>query len=690
MTKLNVKLLVLFSCITLVVLGCKTAPNELNKSLIDHPETTSQEPLKIKSDYLSGDLTRRCDVAIKDFDQAINLYIKNPPSNTGQRLKIYDELTTQFSNQISPLRFMKNVSTQEALRKEAQECEIKSDQIFVDLMTRKDLYQVLKNDEPTTQDLIRLKVQTLKEFKKNGLDLDDAQLAEVRNLKKQLTEVESQFSTNLGNDTTSITLTKDELAGVPDSILERFEKTADHQYLIKLKSSNYVALLENVKSSDVRKKVAILYGSRQAESNTKLLIQAIELRKKIAQIIGYSQWGDLKIQGQMAQNSKNVIDFLNPLKSKLAQATKKDIDVLKNEKRHLFPKEPELHPWDIAYISRVLKETKYAIDDEKLREYFPADYVVAKMFDIYSTLLGVEFQKNKTPQVWDPSVQEFLIIDQTTKKVLARFYTDFIPRDGKYGHAAAFTLQSKFATAQTEVLPVSAIVANFTKPAEGQPALLSHDEVETLFHEFGHIMHQTLTQVKLGSLSGTAVTQDFVEAPSQMLENWVWDKKILKQISKHYQTGKPLSDKQIAQMIKSKNFNNGLNYTKQLVYALIDMNYHTLEGARTVQNPNEEYKKLHAELLGFYPVEGTNFPATFGHLMGGYDANYYGYLWSEVYAQDMFSRFEKEGLLSSKVGKDYRHIILERGDLQNPMELITEFLGRKPNVAAFYKKLNIK
>jgi thimet oligopeptidase len=236
-------------------------------------------------------------------------------------------------------------------------------------------------------------------------------------------------------------------------------------------------------------------------------------------------------------------------------------------------------------------------------------------------------------------------------------------------------------------VPVSSIVCNFTPPVGAKPSLLLHDEVETLFHEFGHIMHQTLTRAPYASLAGTSVSQDFVEAPSQMLENWVWDKALLKKISKHYSTGEALPDDLIQKMLDSKRYMMGYSYTRQLLFGLFDMTIHQANGPVDV---TKVYNDLFKEMVGIDHVEGAHFPATFGHLMGGYDAGYYGYLWSEVYAQDMFSRFEKEGLVNSKTGGDYRRLILEKGNMEDALSLITQFLGREPNTEAFYKKLGIE
>jgi thimet oligopeptidase len=366
-----------------------------------------------------------------------------------------------------------------------------------------------------------------------------------------------------------------------------------------------------------------------------------------------------------------------------------DLAVLLDAKKRLEdPNATELKAWDIRYFENQVKKVDYALDEETVRDYLPKDTVMAGLFEIYSTLLGVNFEEVKDGHVWGPEVKLYAIRDRETHFVIGYFYTDFVPREGKYGHAAAFPLLLGRATsAGNYSTPVSAIVANFTPPANCRPSLLTHSELDTVFHEFGHIMHQTLTHAPYGFLSGSAVAQDFVEAPSQMLENWVWDPSILKRVSGHYSDSKQkMPDDMIAKIVASRDFNRGYFYSRQLSLGLTDMALHTAQGPVDV---TQTCQRIHKDVMGFDAVAGSHFCAGFGHLMGGYDAGYYGYLWSEVFAVDMFTAFEKDGLLSSKTGGRYRDTILEQGNMLDAVDLLTEFLGRAPNNSAFLKKLRI-
>jgi thimet oligopeptidase len=286
---------------------------------------------------------------------------------------------------------------------------------------------------------------------------------------------------------------------------------------------------------------------------------------------------------------------------------------------------------------------------------------------------------------WHPDVQAFDIYEADGGEAFARFYMDLFPRPNKYGHAAAFTLrQGRVLADGTYQKPVSAIVANFTKPTAEQPSLLRHSEVEVLFHEFGHILHQTLTRARYGRFSGTATERDFVEAPSQMLEHWVWDAGVLQSFSRHYETGEPLPDALLGAMIEAKNASSGVMALRQLFFANLDFTYHSpgFDGDTTATT-----ERLH-EITGFPYTPGTHFQSGFGHLFG-YDAGYYGYLWSQVFGDDMYTRFEEAGPLDTATGLAYRRAVLERGGSRDGAELVREFLGREPNTDAFLRELGL-
>ena len=646
----------------------------------------------IRSEYAPGELSQLCDQAIADAQKQIDaIAAMNPKARTFDNVALAMETElADYSDRTSPLVFMGQVSTNEKISAEGSSCEEKVGLFAVNVFTRKDLYAAYKSVKPRNKQEKRLYSETLRSFEKNGLALSDAKLSEVRELKKQLAVLEAQFSKNLNTDSSSADFTQEELSGVSDDFLGRQTKLPNGNYRVTTKQSNFLYMRETVKSEATRKRMTEAVFNRAAKENIPLLEQAIGIRQKLAGLLGYKTWADYRVSDRMAKNSKTIWAFLNGLRSKLKKRYNKDIALLLAAKKKDDPSAKELNLWDVYYYENVLKKSTYSVDQEEVRNYFPADVVVKGMFDVYSTLLGVNFVEvpQAKAQAWHESVKLYEIRDSKTNGLIAYFFADFFPRQGKYGHAAAFPLIAgrKLANGKYSI-PVASIVANFTPPSKDKPSLLSHDEVETVFHEFGHIMHQTLTRAPYASLSGSSVSQDFVEAPSQMLENWVWQPEVLAKISGRYDNlSQKLPEDLRKKMIAARDFNKGFFYTRQLYLGMIDMEYATRAGKI---DANALHSEVYKTVLGLPEVKNTAYMASFGHLMGGYDAGYYGYLWSEVYAEDMFTQFEGKNILSSKLGGRYRSVILEQGNMKDAAVLLEEFLGRKANNKAFFKRLKI-
>ncbi|MCZ7576628.1 MAG: Zn-dependent oligopeptidase [Dehalococcoidia bacterium] len=386
----------------------------------------------------------------------------------------------------------------------------------------------------------------------------------------------------------------------------------------------------------------------------------------------------------MAGTRGAVETFLADLRGKVAVKAAADLE----EMRALAKERTgngEVNIWDWRYWHNELLKTKYAVDDFEVAKYFPLDAVIAGMFDVYQTLLGVRFREAPAAPRWHADVRAFDITEAGGGEAFARFYMDLFPRPNKFGHAAAFTLRrGRLLADGSYQQPVSAIVANFTKPAATQPSLLRHTEVVTFFHEFGHIMHQTLTRARRARFSGTQTERDFVEAPSQMLEHWCWEPDVLAGFSRHFETGEPLPQELVGAMVAAKNLNSGVMTLRQLFFATLDLAYHAPGFAG---DSTATVRELHG-ITAFPYTEGTHFQSGFGHLFG-YDAGYYGYLWSHVFGDDMYTRFEATSPLDTAAGMHYRKTILERGGTVDGSQLVRDFLGREPNNAAFLRGLGL-
>ncbi len=653
-------------------------------------KSTELAPL-IKYDYKPGELTELCQSNIDDAKKAIDTIVLIPKNlrTLQNTLLAFEKLNADFSDSVNTLTFMNYVSMNKNVSAESANCADISGQFGVEMVTRRDIYEVLVDATPTNDAETRLLKETLEGFEHSGLKLSDEALGQVRDLKTKLASLETQFSTNLNKDQTTVLFSIEELEGLPSDYMASLKRTDAGLYIVNTKESDYPIISHNAVRSETRRKMLVGYLNRGGEANLKLLTGAVALRAHIAKLLGYKTWADYQIEQRMAKDGTTVLAFLNGLKNKLAKRTQSDLAKILKFKLESVPDATQLDQWDIGYYSYQLQKRDYSLDDEKIKEFFPADVVVAGMFQIYSKMLGVYYTQVKNAPTWSPDVNLYEIHNAKDARLIGYFFTDFIPREGKYDHAAAFPLISGRVLPNGNYnLPISSIVANLSPPLNGKPSLLDHDDVETIFHEFGHIMHQTLTRAPYASLSGSAVAQDFVEAPSQMLENWVWNADIVNMLSGHYlDHSQKFPPELLKQIIAARDFNLGYGYTVQLLYSLFDMTLHTQDGPIDV---NQTYLDLYKQIVGINPVQGQMFPASFGHIMGGYDAGYYGYLWSAVYAQDMFTQFPTDNLTSPEVGARYRKFILEQGNMKDAIDILREFLGREPNSDAFFKKLGIQ
>lgn len=655
--------------------------------------TLNAQDTIIRFDYSADEINAECSQAISDFDKSLDRIGQLKPHEitfTNSALAL-DHAVAQLFYRLDPPIFLAYTSTTKLIRDTASACETKVNELFVDLYTREDVFKTLKSLSESSCDLTKAQKRLLDDhlvgFKRNGLELDPDARQVLIAKKKELVGLQDNFSKTLTEWTDSEAFSLEELDGLPDDYINRLDQTDDGKYVVTVKYPDYFPFIENAKNADARKRLYLKFARRGGEQNKQRLETAIALRHEIANMLGYTTHAQYVLEQRMAKTPETVEIFLSRLRDNLEPLGQSDIETLLELKQEELndPSITEVHAWDWRYYENMLKKKRYQIDHQKISEYFPLEVVNKGMFEIYQTLLGVTFEPADSLPTWHEDVLAYQV--KKNGKTVSYFYMDLFPRTGKYNHAAAFTLRKGYLKADGSYQkPVSSIVANFNPPAPGKPSLLTHDEVETLFHEFGHIMHQVLTTSEYYTFGGTSVKRDFVEAPSQMLENWVWNKASLGKLSGHYlDHSKPLPEELLNKLTKAKLANVGVRYLRQLFFATLDMTYHT---SASVDSTNI-YRGLFKDILGIEIPEGVIPQASFGHLMGGYDASYYGYLWSEVYAQDMFTRFESEGLLNSDTGSDYRRWILEPGGSQDPMTLISGFLGRQPNDRAFYRSLGL-
>jgi len=653
-----------------------------------NPVGQAPGPEPVQAHYAPGEVTSRCDAAIASANTTLDAIAATPQDKrtTGTTLLAFEQAMADFSDRTMPLTMTSYVYPDPGVSAEGSACEQKVAAFSVGVYARRDLYDAVRNATPRNADEARLSTMTLRQFIKNGLALPDDRLAKVRAAKEQLTVLENQFSTNLNNDNTTLEYTGSELAGVPAEALATFKKTGAGTYIVTTKYPDYYAVMQNAAGGDTRKRMYFAFVNRQADANTKLLEDAIVLRQQIATELGYATWADYRLDGRMAQTKGNVIDFLASLKAPLRAKTQDELAELLIVKKGIEPGATELFPWDVMYLNEQLRVQKYVIDSEKVREYFPLDRVTKGMFDQYGPLLGIRFVEQSNASVWAPGVRLYRIENATGSTTIAYMYLDLFPRDGKYGHTMMYPITGGRELNGTYAVPVAAIIGNMRAPNGDVPSLLTHDDVDGLFHEFGHVLHHSLTRAPYASLSGTNVEWDFVESPSQALEEWIWQPQVIEAISGHYKTGEKMPADMVQKIIAARDMDTGITYSRQLMIASEDMTFHTANGPVDVTKVSNS---MYADIMGLQPIEGGHEPATIGHFMGGYDAGYYSYLWSKVYALNIFDKFERDGLTNATTGAEYRRWILERGNMEDGTVLLRGFLGKDPSVDVFYERLHI-
>ncbi|KAH0537202.1 hypothetical protein FGG08_005980 [Glutinoglossum americanum] len=645
------------------------------------------------------------------------------------------------------------VSTSQALRDASTEAEKQLEDFSIEASMREDVFHlvdmVLKKGETLEPESRRLLEKEHKSYIRNGLGLPAGPMRDrFKEIKKRLSDISITFQKNLNEEAGGIWFKPEDLDGVPEDVLSSLQKGEGEnagKLRLTFKYPDLFPTLKYAKNPETRKKVFI-DNENKSNQNVPLFQEAVILRDEAARLLGYPNHAAFKIEDKMAKTPETVDEFLGDLRSRLTAGGKSEITRLKEVKKEYLNSngiggsdDGHYYLWDHRFYDRFMLENEYALDQQKIAEYFPLQTTIRGMLQIFEQLFGLEFVEippgkhrdtlsesgNGNEIAWHEDVTIFSVWDDEGEggEFVGYLYLDLFPREGKYGHAANFNLQPGFIDEKgARHYPATALICNFSKPSPNKPSLLKHDEVVTLFHELGHGIHDLVSRTIYSRFHGTNTVRDFVEAPSQMLENWCWDPSQLKSLSHHYSylspeyaeswkanhteassaiAGNPpekMPDALIESVTKTKHVNDALFNLRQLHFGIFDMAVHEPESHSAIESLkiselyNRQRKEITQldgpEILG-QKYDWGNGQATFGHLIGGYDAGYYGYLSSQVYSADMFYSVFKKDPMNPQEGRRYRHTVLERGGSQEELQTLIDFLGRKPSTEAFYKELGI-
>ncbi len=618
-----------------------------------------------------------------------------------------DEMHDRLTKAWSPISHLHSVSESEALREAYNDCLPLITAYHTELMQNSQLFKAIQSlaDSPHYQQLndSQRKVITneLRDFKLSGVNLSAENKARFAELQKELSRLTTLFGENVLDATQAWTLhvtEASELKGLPKQDIELAAQTAAQQkmtgWVFTLEYPSYSAVMKFLESRELRKQMYIAYSTRASDQdpmagkwdNTLVMADILRARHEMANLLGFQNYAVYSLAIKMADSPERVLHFLNDLVNKSKKAAERDVRELREfaaQTDHI----QTLESWDAAFYTEKLRQQKYDISQEELKPYFPADKVIAGLFDIVNKLYGIQIREKKGVDTWHNDVKFFEIVDRENQ-FRGSLYMDLYARPHKRDGAWMDECKVRRRLLDGSIQdPVAFLTCNFTRAVDDRPALLTQDEVETLFHEFGHCLHHLLTKIDCPTISGiNGVLWDAVEFPSQIMEHWCWEKQAIDIISGHYKTGEPLPDELYKKLHAAKNFQSGMQTRRQLEFALFDFRIHLEYDPKKGGRIQEILDEVRSQVAVMIPPKFNRFQNTFSHIFAGsYAAGYYSYKWAEVLSSDAFSLFEETGTFNPKTGQAFMRNILEQGGLPNPMDAFILFRGREPRIDALLR-----
>lgn len=640
------------------------------------------------------------DELLQQNRQAVENVISQTTPDWNSTLQVLDEAGDRLSRAWSPVSHLNGVKNNPELRQAYEHCLPKLSEFSTWFSQHPGLYQIYKKLAADADSLELNKAQrkllekSLRDFRLSGIDLPQEQQARFADIQKRLSELSNRFSNHLLDATQGWTkqiTEEEELSGLPQSAKDSAAAEAKAKglegWLLTLNFPSFQPVITYADNRELRREVYTAFVTRASDQgpqagqwdNAPLMEEILALRHEKAQLLGFQSYAHLSIERKMARSPEEVMDFLTDLANQAYPQAQQEFRELK-----AFAAEQgvdALEPWDVGYYSEKLRQARYAISQEELRPWFPADRVLEGLFQVAGKLFDVEFQADPQVTTWHPDARYYQVLRQG--QAIAGFYLDLYAREGKRGGAWMADCRSRRRTSQGKLqLPVAFLTCNFTPPVDNQPSLLTHNEVTTLFHEFGHGLHHMLTQVEVPDVAGiNGVAWDAVELPSQFMENFCWEREGLDLITGHYESGESLPDELFTKMLAAKNFQSAMQMVRQLEFSLFDFRLHLEKQAPSAAEIQALLDEVRDQVSVVPTAEFNRFQNGFGHIFaGGYAAGYYSYKWAEVLSADAFSAFEEEGIFNPDTGQRFREEILEKGGSEDAMALFINFRGREPQV----------
>lgn len=617
-----------------------------------------------------------------------------------------EDAEDRLSKAWSPVSHMNSVVNSDALREAYNACLPKLSEYSTEMGQNERLFNAYRfiadSDAYAALDTAQQKIiqNALRDFRLSGIDLDAEKKQRFKEISQELSQLASKYEENLMDATnawTKLIRDADDLAGLPESALAVARQTAESHnedgWMITLQFPSYSAVMTYADNRELRREHYEAFATRASDQgphaglydNSEIMKKTLALRHEKALLLGFNNYAELSLAKKMAEKPDDVIGFLEDLADRSWRQARKDLVELRQfAKQHYGI--GDLQPWDIGYYSEKMRQHYYQLSQEEVKAYFPITRVLPGMFAVVEKLFGLKISEITGFDSWHPDVRFFEIHDQHGQ-LRGQFYTDLYARPKKRGGAWMDDCVSRKKTGDRVQAPVAYLTCNFTPPAGNDPALLTHDEVTTLFHEFGHGLHHMLTQIDHLGVSGiNGVEWDAVELPSQFMENWCWEKEALTLISGHYQTGEPLPEELFNKMLAARNFQSGMMMVRQLEFSLFDFRIHRDYDPKKGDRIYQTLEQVRDMVAVIKPPKFNRFAHSFSHIFaGGYAAGYYSYKWAEVLSSDAFSLFEEKGIFDQETGRSFLANILEKGGSENAMDLFVRFRGRKPTIDALLR-----
>ena len=595
--------------------------------------------------------------------------------NARNILDAWDRAAVLVEDAFGPISLLNSVHPDQAVRDAADEALLEESSFITSLFQNESLFERVRSVKPHSSAEKQLQKDLLEAFEDSGVALPPDRRARFKKISDRLTELAQEFAKSIRENTTKLTFTPAECEGLPQSWLDRVPRDGQGNVVAGFDYPDYIPFLTNSRDEAARKRYYVAYTNRGTPKNLAILDEIVTLRKEIADLYDVPSFAHYVTKRRMAENPETVLNFLDEVHSVVTEAEIRDLAELSVVKREMTGQPVEranINRWDMSFYRERLREKRYAIDQEELRKYFPTAPSVSWMLDISERLYGVKFERADVP-VWHEDVFYLDVSDAESRERLGGIYLDLYPRDGKYKHAAAWPVRGVSRKLQRK--PISVLVTNFNRDG------LTHDELETLLHEFGHVLHGILSSTDYNQHSGTSVERDFVEAPSQMYEEWASRIESLSLLQNHCTDCPAIDEPLVKRLTAAAKFGAGIDYGRQWLYAAFDM---ALSGD-SPRHALDEWREMEgATPMGY--VDGTTFPGTFEHIASGYAAGYYGYMWAKVIALDLVSVFGAD-LMNQSIGRRMREMILSRGSEEPARSLVEQFLGRPVSSEAFFARI---